>query len=619
MTIQDLSGRQAARARREAQIHGKAALPAKTTARHSAVVEKPAADAEKPANVRSGGVSSAAGGRSASLARRQAMSTRGKAGLSSSDRQRMSGIMRKVRGELQRQDCGCGCNGMGDCADSAPERVETSLSSAVKATKQRRNNEVKIVSPTIAGRLNSRLRRQALSTHGKTGADNYRKGMSAAQLVRQQNPEISGRELARTVRNLRNNGSAATTGRSAPVGRRRPEKPGDVTGTRVSHSDKTTGDETGLCRTITGTEYFSSEVFSDYCQGETPKVPAKVGVTETLRGGKVTSGGKVGRSDKVTGDERGSCRSVTGTEYVGREQFDDFCQTKPEPGRAKVSFSQTTRGQIVSGSKPARARQVTGNEAGTCKAVTGTPYAGVEQLRDYCDADESKQVEARSKRRNASVARDITGMQPGVSGLTGAEKGACRNVSGTAYIGNEQMQEVCGLNPAQPGESDFPQALGSAPWGAFSIVPPSQATHSSAAEAGVTGTRYEQGRISGTFSLAEGKVTGTEQFRFGDKKNVTAAPATLVSADKSSRVTGQGLNDALKITGDDWNRGDRVTGTEGTSAVKRNPTRRGPVNAMPVLTDKRNEEVARSETKVTGGSGSTEKGAPITVSGGARG
>lgn len=621
MTIQDLSGRQAARARREAQIYGKAALPAKTTVQSSAaVVEKRApASAAKPV------ASAAASGREASRARRQAMSSGGKAAITSSDRQRMLDVMRSARSEVQKPDCGCGCDGKGDCSSGTSGESAMSLANVpakYSAPQRRSSHEIKTVSPSSAGRLNSKLRRQALSTHGKSGAESYRKGMSAAQLVRQQNPEISGREMARTVRTMRANGSAGSGGRSAPVGRRRPEKPGDVTGTHVSHSDKTTGDETGLCRTITGTEYLSSELFSEFCQSEVPNVPAKVGITETLRGGRVTSGGKVGRSERVTGDERGSCRAVTGTEYVGREQFDDFCQAKPEPGSAKVSFSQTTRGQVVSGSKPARARQVTGNEAGTCKTVTGTPYAGVEQIRDYCDSGDAQMSEARNVRRSSAVGRDITGIQPGLGGLTGAERGVCSSVSGTAYIGSEQLQEVCGPQPAQPGESDYPQPLAGAPWGAFSIVPPSQAAQQSTEQASVTGTRYEQGRISGTFSLADGKVTGTEQFRFDGRRGSSVAapaPATLVTTENASRVTGEGLNGTLKITGDDWDRGDRVTGTEGTSAVKRNPTRRGPVSAMPVVSHKRNEEMERSSTKVTGSSGNTEKGAPVTVSGGARG
>ncbi|MFB6261438.1 MAG: carboxysome shell protein, partial [Thiohalorhabdaceae bacterium] len=74
------------------------------------------------------------------------------------------------------------------------------------------------------------------------------------------------------------------------------------------------------------------------------------------------------------------------------------------------------------------------------------------------------------------------------------------------------------------------------------------------------------------------------------------------------------------VTGDDWNRGERVTGTEGTPA-RRNPSRRGqPAGAMPMDWDqKRNEDIPLPESPVTGGAGNTEKGSAVTYSGGARG
>lgn len=624
MAIQDLSGRNAARARREAQIYGKAALPAKA----SATVSAPAAAKPGSAIVARSDATRENSGRDASRARRQAMSTQGKAGISPADRERMIDVMHNVRSQIQNKDCDCGCKGSGDCGETTAVPATASLLVAPKATNGSRRNEVKVVTASSAGRLNSRLRREALAAHGKTGADAYRKGISSAQMVRHQNPDISGRELARTVRTQRSStGGAQSAGRSAPVGRRRPERAAiSVSGTKVAHSEKTTGDETGLCRAITGTDYFSGDVFAEFCQKDAPFVPRKVESSENLSGGVITASGKVGRSDNVTGNERGSCRAVTGVEYVGREQYDDFCKSKPEPGSAKVSFSQTTRGQVISGSKPTRSKKVSGNEAGTCKSVTGTPYAGVEQFRDYCETGDSQLAEARNQRRSGNAGRDITGMQPGFAGLTGAGKGACRDVSGTAYIGAEQQQEVCGAMPAQIGESDFPKPLSGAPWGAFSVVPPIHASQQQGMTEHVTGTRYEQGRISGTFSLGEGKITGTEQFRSNEGKarsksrDVVAAPAaTLMDAAKATRVTGEGMELSMKITGNDWNRGDRVTGTEGTSAVKRNPTRRGPISAMSTTAPKRNEEVERSDIKVTGGSGNTDKGAPVTLSGGARG
>jgi hypothetical protein len=84
-------------------------------------------------------------------------------------------------------------------------------------------------------------------------------------------------------------------------------------------------------------------------------------------------------------------------------------------------------------------------------------------------------------------------------------------------------------------------------------------------------------------------------------------------------VTGEGISAGLHITGDDWDRGKRVTGTEGVSARRRNPTRTGPMPAMARVQPKRNEEVTKPVSRVTGSSGNTEHGSLITVSGGARG
>ena len=139
----------------------------------------------------------------------------------------------------------------------------------------------------------------------------------------------------------------------------------------------------------------------------------------------------------------------------------------------------------------------------------------------------------------------------------------------------------------------------------------------------VTGSSYEfGGRITGPFDMATDKVTGTEQFRFdrrGSQPVMLPAPApqSEASAQPVSRVTGEGSGH--RITGDDWDRGDRVTGTEGVSARRRNPSRRGGLTAMPGFQPKRNDEVPEPVSRITGASGNTTAGSLITVSGGARG
>jgi len=453
-----------------------------------------------------------------------------------------------------------------------------------------------------------------------------------------------------------------------------------VTGNEVGRSEKVTGDEPGTCKNVTGTEYVSANQSAAYCGGTNPS-PRKVGRTQTIggqpvsgvmvgRSSKVTgdepgsgkqltgtqyvadqsqvtgraptkvaslhtlrgtgiTGTHVGRSEHVTGDEPGSCRLVTGDEYVGSQQYADFCGAKPAPEAPKVGFSVTNKAQVVSGTRTGRSTNVTGDEPGTCKVVTGTPYAGLEQAGDFCNGKAVGEIRQRTPVRGANR---MSGIQPGIGGvMTGAERGACEAVTGTPYIGNDQLVAACGAASGQ--EPDFPQSLaGSQPWQQFSIQSPARAAQVGRERSGsVTGNSYEQGRrITGPFDMAGDKVTGTEQFRFDRRGTqlsrgpIERAPIEApVSVDEdarpTSRVTGEGISAGLKITGDDWDRGDRVTGTEGVSARRRNPTRPGGMAAMPAFQAKRNEERPEPVSRVTGSSGNTTAGSLITVSGGARG
>ena len=463
-----------------------------------------------------------------------------------------------------------------------------------------------------------------------------------------------------------------------------------VTGNEVGRSEKVTGDEPGTCKLITGTEYVSANQAASWCGGATPsprkvgqaqthggrtvsgvmvgrsekmtgdeagsgrqltgdqyvteahqvggRAPSKVASLHTLRGTGIT-GTHVGRSEHVTGDEPGTCRLVTGDEYVGSQQYDSFCGTRPAPEAAKVGFSVTNRAQVVSGTRTGRSSKVTGDEPGTCKVVTGTPYAGLDEAGTWCPTPAVEQIRSRTPVRMGTV---MSGIQPGIGGvMTGAERGACGDVTGTPYVGSDQQAAACGTPPPGSTDPDFPRPLQSEPWQGFSIHSPAQVAFAARQQGGgVTGTRYEDSRrITGPFEMAGGKVTGTEEFRFDRRgPQVSRGPVgpargpvgpargpvgpAPVSVDEDerpvSRVTGEGNSSGQKITGDDWDRGKRVTGTEGPSARRRNPSRLGTMTAMPTFQGKRNEEVPEPVSRITGSSGNTSAGSLITLSGGAR-
>ena len=453
-----------------------------------------------------------------------------------------------------------------------------------------------------------------------------------------------------------------------------------VTGNEVGRSEKVTGDEPGTCKNVTGTEYSSANQSKEYC-GEVPKNPSKVKHSSTVDGLKVSgslpgrsslvtgdesgsghqltgdqylgtepnpkgrshekggnyntlngnalTGTGVGRSEFVTGNEPGSCKNVTGDEYIGSQQYESFCKSKPKAEARKVGISLSNNANEISGTLTGRSSQVTGDEPGTCKNVTGTPYAGLDQVEENCNTELVNEIKGKGKGKvylgSSSNAR-LTGLQPGIGGnMTGAAKGACLNPTGTPYVGGDQLGNNCSNHSSEKNYANSERKnLNS--WEEFSVNSPSRDNYSDKKREGVTGNEYENGsKITGPFDMAVDKVTGTEQFRFDKNKNNLLTPKKDSKEFDSSkeraqsRITGEGQSAGLKITGDDWDRGDRVTGTEGASARKRNPTRPGMTSAMPVMDIKRNDEMKEPDFLITGSSGNTREGQLVTFSGGARG
>jgi len=649
MASQQQIGRAASMARRQQQVNGKGhSVAASAPARQPngrdwmpTSVTAPAQQAAAQVPATTGFTLSApvnlprlkTAPKSASRQRRESLASRGKRADKSSDRQRTNemAMSRRSAAEAKSAKGTCGCGG--PCCQEA-KAASTAVAPVVATTAPASSAAVKVkrkpvVNASSSGRMMSRARRAAMAGRGKAGLDSMGKN-STASLARQANPDITTRDLARTVRDSRSKSGARASIAATPTRARRPRNAAEakaISGTRVGHSEKITGDEAGLCHTgVTGTNYMSAEIFEQFCQTSSPaRTPIKVETTETLRGSRVTSAGKVGGSVKLTGIDKGGCREVTGSEYLGREHFAQQCDVTPKASPAKVSQSQTNRGTIISGPRSSRSEKVSGNERGTCQTVTGTPYADSEQFVSYCSTDEQRENRQRTFKSKAGAGKEISGIQPGLVGkrMTGAEAGACQPISGTPYLSTVEVGEVCAASPAKMTDADFPQSISRRPEvGAFSPVsfaPVKEAATTDRKR--VTGSGYEDsGSVTGAFSMGKGKVTGTEQSRFGDRSSnvVKRESKADAAAELLSRVTGEGLDTGLRITGDDWNRGERVTGTEGRSAARRNPTRRGGAESMAPISGKREPQRDRPSATVTGGSGGSQ-GSMVTVSGGARG
>lgn len=397
----------------------------------------------------------------------------------------------------------------------------------------------------------------------------------------------------------------------------------EVSGTGVGRAANVTGDEAGACRAISGSQYYSSDNFGALCS--TP-APQKVSSMQTLAGRTLT-GTAVGMSKNVTGDERGGCKPVTGTEYIGSDQQKAVCPAAtPVAPVAKVGVDQTWRGQSVTGTYVGRSQRVTGDEPGGCSPISGTPYIGRGQYNSFCESPALSDQEARIRTSASIPATSVTGDRPGAGGskMTGDERGACGVISGTPYIGVDNTVSQCapsGRFVSRPSTwEDTPRAP--APLD-FSISTPARAAQKKQFS-DVTGTGYGSERITGPSNKANGLITGTPEFRHREVVPQQILPQVAQEEEVSAarRVTGEGSQNGRPVTGDAWSGLSRVSGTEGASTQSRNLSERGTPRGMGMSAIRFREEVQHPEvpdSRITGSSGNTGRGAMVTLSGGARG
>lgn len=392
-----------------------------------------------------------------------------------------------------------------------------------------------------------------------------------------------------------------------------------VSGTEVGRSIRVTGDEAGSCRQVSGTEYLSNEQFSSVCQTRPQPGPEKVGVDASRDGQRIT-GNLIDRSERITGNEPGSCQRVTGSQYGSTR----ICGG----GVEKVGASHTVRGSTITGTEFGRRPQMTGDERGGCLPVTGNEMLGLEQYAAVCPDTVPPRSAGKVGRSETPRGMPVSGTMMGRSGLvTGNEPGSGFAVSGTPYAGREQTDSACGCGcgccPAAMSRTRTPVPAATD----FSIIPPSR--QALEIRSRITGSDNHSGlgRITGPINLATGLVSGTPEFRHPDNGAAMAEPAPAApEAVAPTRITGEGRDDGIRITGDDWARSGRVTGTEGKWAQGRNVTLRGEARsgeargaAAGAWANKGRERVETPPARITGSAGNAGKGAVITVSGGARG
>jgi hypothetical protein len=409
----------------------------------------------------------------------------------------------------------------------------------------------------------------------------------------------------------------------------------------------------GVASHVTGTRHIIVESGPTYAT-----LAKKVGHARTLRG-LVVSGTLVRSSVRVTGDEAGAGITITGE--ADQHVADDLTErggagagvpaqyrrrnaphgasalgratgTAGTPGSRERSVGRTIEatagGLPVTGSAIGRSLRVTGDEAGTCRRLTGDQYLAPPESRAECGgpAGAERRVAAAAAPRER-ITGDSSGLRRGIAdgprtypervpaapiavtgntprhaaGVTGTGNGSARTITGSAYYVPDVEANAPHDEPVERIDAGF------------SVVSPQRSAH---LRARTDGTGAARG-ITGSFAIAQDKITGNREFQFRSRNAAESAERPA-----RERLTGEGNSANGRITGDAWAAHPIVGGTEASFAADRNASQRaGKPQAFAGA--RRFKTLARSEEPkklVTGmfGSGS-DTGAKVTLSGGAQG
>jgi len=411
-----------------------------------------------------------------------------------------------------------------------------------------------------------------------------------------------------------------------------------VTGVRIGRGRNVTGDEPGVDKPISGTQYIAADGQAAY------RAPgAKVGASRTVNG-KMVTGTQVRSKVTVTGDEFRNSVTITGE---ADQTLDDDMIERGEPGVSTAAqfrrqnnphgasvfganlgrsirhagsrergaddpaMETSLGGHRISGSAIGRSPIVSGDEPGACRSVTGSQYLRAAAQQPLCDVPAAPTPAL--ARMGMTLARGetetwtrqrITGVEVEFKpGVTGDEPGTCAPITGTPYSGPAQYETYCEADTAEKaaarvgaGGKGRPQITGNLPLHADGVTGTQRGAGND-----ITGTPYyrqgpegaaaqDPGAVAGKFSVKSpqreaqlssggiGQITGS--FAVGSGKVTGNSEFDYVGRwqgrgpEGAPPVTGEGRMEGPQITGSAWGAHGKVTGTEGFTAAGRNPTER---------------------------------------------
>ncbi len=222
-----------------------------------------------------------------------------------------------------------------------------------------------------------------------------------------------------------------------------------VTGVRIGQKENVTGNERGAALQVTGNQYIGRESGYNPREGGIKVGASKTPAGQVITGSQVRSkmsitGDESNPDLRISGDSDQELVDDLSqrSEQASYSQIQFPRQNNPQ-GRS-VFGATTWEDQHVTGLDVEHNSRVTGDEQGLCDAVTGTPYVGPNQFQTSCSAENEEKTEQRISSKFAS-ANFISGdVLSSANHVTGTQRGSEHDITGTPYYkfdpeGDEKM------------------------------------------------------------------------------------------------------------------------------------------------------------------------------------
>lgn len=215
-----------------------------------------------------------------------------------------------------------------------------------------------------------------------------------------------------------------------------------VTGVRIGQKENVTGNERGAALQVTGNQYIGRESGYSPREGGIKVGASKTPAGQVMTGSQVRSkinitGDESNPALRISGDadqelvddllERSEQRSYSQIQFPLQNKL-----------QGNTVFGATTwEDQYVTGLDVEHNSRVTGDEQGLCDVVTGTPYVGPNQFQTACSAENEENTERRISSKFAS-ANFISGdVLSSADHVTGTQRGSEQDITGTPYYKND--------------------------------------------------------------------------------------------------------------------------------------------------------------------------------------